>query len=61
MKRIIAKFLADESGATAIEYAALIVFVALALAAGPQTLGDGITDLLNSARTSLARVTMPTL
>ena len=54
-------FKRNESGATATEYAALIVFVAVAIAAGPQILGDGITDLLNSARTSLARVTMPTL
>jgi Flp pilus assembly pilin Flp len=51
----------NKSGATATEYATLIVSVALAIAAGPQTLGGGITDLFNSVRTTFAKVTMLTL
>ena len=54
-------FRRNKSGVTAIEYAGLIVLSLWLLQRAPQTLGDGITDLLNSARTSLARVTMPTL
>ena len=50
----------SESGATATEYAMLIVFVALAIAVGAQTLGNGITDLFNRVNTTLTNVNMPT-
>jgi Flp pilus assembly pilin Flp len=50
----------NESGATATEYAMLIVFVALAIAVGAQTLGNGITDLFNRVNTTLTNVNMPT-
>jgi Flp pilus assembly pilin Flp len=58
---VINTFRRNESGATATEYAMLIVFVALAIAAGAQTLGGGITNLFNSVSTTLTGVTMPTL
>jgi len=61
MFSLINTFRHDESGATATEYAMLIVFVALAIAVGAQTLGGGITDLFNSVKTTLTGVTMPTL
>ena len=56
---LINTFRRNESGATATEYAMLIVFVALAIAAGAQTLGGGITDLFNRVNTTLTGVTMP--
>jgi Flp pilus assembly pilin Flp len=46
MLSLIKRFHRQESGATATEYAMLIVFVALAIAVGAQTLGGGITNLL---------------
>jgi pilus assembly protein Flp/PilA len=52
-------FRRNESGATATEYAMLIVFVALAIAVGAQTLGNGITDLFNRVNTTLTGVAMP--
>jgi pilus assembly protein Flp/PilA len=57
---LINRFRRNESGATATEYAMLIVFVALAIAVGAQTLGNGITDLFNRVNTTLTSVNMPT-
>jgi len=39
----------------------LIVFVALAIAVGAQTLGGGITNLFNTVSNTLQGVNMPTL
>ena len=49
----------DERGASATEYAMLIVFVALAIAVGAQTLGTDLTNLFNSVGTALTTVTIP--
>jgi Flp pilus assembly pilin Flp len=59
MLRLIHAFRRNESGATATEYAMLIVFVALAIAAGAQTLGGGVTNLFNRVTNTLANVNMP--
>ena len=61
MLRLIKTFRRNESGATATEYAMLIVFIALAIAGGAQILGGGITNLFNTVSTTLTGVTMPTL
>jgi pilus assembly protein Flp/PilA len=61
MLSLINRFRRDESGATATEYAMLIVFVALAIAVGAQTLGGGITNLFNTVSNTLQTVNMPTL
>jgi pilus assembly protein Flp/PilA len=58
---LIKRFHRQESGATATEYAMLIVFVALAIAVGAQTLGGGITNLFNTVSNTLQAVNMPTL
>jgi Flp pilus assembly pilin Flp len=55
------RFVGDEGGATATEYAMLIVFVALAIAVGAQTLGADIAGLLTSVGTSLSSITLPTV
>jgi Flp pilus assembly pilin Flp len=60
MHSLIKRFYRHESGATATEYAMLIVFVALAIAVGAQTLGSGITDLFNRVNNTLTSVNMPT-
>ncbi len=44
MKNLISKFSADESGATAIEYALLASLIAVAIIAGATTLGEKISD-----------------
>jgi pilus assembly protein Flp/PilA len=60
MSDLIKYFRRDERGATATEYALLIVFVALAVAVGAQTLGTGISNLFNEIGTQLSGIT-PTL
>jgi pilus assembly protein Flp/PilA len=54
------RFIGDERGASATEYAMLIVFVALAIAVGAQTLGTDITNLFDKVGTTLSGVTIPT-
>ena len=51
----------DERGATATEYAMLIVFVALALAAGAQVLGNDLNNLFTSVGSALSNITLPTV
>ena len=54
-------FRRDEGGATATEYAMLIVFVALALAAGAQVLGNDLNNLFTSVGSALSNITLPTV
>jgi pilus assembly protein Flp/PilA len=54
-------FRRDECGATATEYAMLVVFIALAVAVGATALGGGINTLFTSIGTELGAVTPPTL
>jgi Flp pilus assembly pilin Flp len=51
----------DERGATATEYAMLIVFIALAVAVGATALGGGINTLFTSIGTEIGAVTPPPL
>ena len=60
MHSLISRFCRDESGATATEYAMLIVFVALAIAVGAQAFGTALTDLFTRAGTALNGVVIPT-
>ena len=53
MKRIFLKFLADESGATAIEYCLIAAFIALAIIALVKALGINIADKLASINAQL--------
>lgn len=60
MLRLINRFRVDERGASATEYAMLLVFVALAIAAGAQTVGTDLTDLFNRVGTTLTGIQIPT-
>lgn len=53
------KFCQRDDGATAIEYAMLVVFIALAIAVGAQTLGNGLTGLFSDIGGTLKGVTLP--
>ena len=46
---LIIKFTLDEAGAPAVEYALLMAFVALAIAAGVSTFGLGVKGLFDGA------------
>ena len=61
MRSLIGRFHQDERGATATEYALLIVFVALALAVGAQILGSNISTLFNNIGAYLSKIQMPPL
>lgn len=56
MSDLIKHFRRDERGATATEYALLIVFVALAVAVGAPTLGQGISNLFSKIGTQLSNL-----
>jgi pilus assembly protein Flp/PilA len=60
MLTLLSRFRSDEGGATATEYAMLIVFVALAIAVGAQTLGNDLTNLFTQVGTTLNNITIPT-
>lgn len=47
MRNLFNRLHRDERGATATEYALLIVFIALAFALGAQTLGTGLNNLFS--------------
>jgi pilus assembly protein Flp/PilA len=53
MFRLVKRFYRHEDGATATEYAMLVVFIALAIAVGAQALGGGLSNLLNNIATTL--------
>ena len=53
MKRIFAKFLADDAGATAIEYGLIADGIALAIIAVVNGLGTNLNTVFTSINTSL--------
>ena len=61
MFRLINGYRSDERGATATEYAMLIVFIALGIAFGAQLLGNGINTLFSNIGASLAAVSLPSI
>jgi pilus assembly protein Flp/PilA len=58
MRRLISRFRRDERGATATEYALLIVFIALAVAVGANVLGTGLSALFARIGNQL-NITLP--
>ncbi len=59
MLGLINRFCRHERGATATEYAMLIVFIALAIAAGAQALGGGLGNLLTNIGNMISTVVIP--
>jgi pilus assembly protein Flp/PilA len=53
MKSIVA-FFADESGATAIEYALIAAVIGLGIIVGMGTIRDGLNDIFNNVSDTLA-------
>jgi pilus assembly protein Flp/PilA len=60
MLSLIKNFRRDERGATATEYAMLIVFVALAIAVGAQTLGTDLSTMFTNIGDAISKATIPT-
>ena len=61
MLGLINGFHRDESGATAAEYAMLVVFIALAIAVGAQALGSGLGNLFNNVANMISTVVIPSV
>ena len=53
MSKLIARFVKDESGATAIEYGLIAALIAMAIIAGAGLIGDELDTKFNSIATSL--------
>jgi pilus assembly protein Flp/PilA len=53
MSKIFARFIKDESGATAIEYGLIAALISVALIAGATTLGTALNTQFNSLATKL--------
>lgn len=53
MSNLIARFLKNESGATAIEYGLIAALIALAIMAGAGTLGNALDDKFDNIATTL--------
>ena len=51
---LIRAFRRDERGASAVEYAMLVVFIALALAAGAQTFGNDLAGWFSTTGASIS-------
>ena len=48
MSQFMARFLKDQSGATAIEYGLIAVLISIALIAGATTIGGKLSEKLNN-------------
>lgn len=55
------KFLKDEEGVTAIEYALLAALIALSMAAGAVILGNGLETLFTNIGNELSTATVPAI
>jgi Flp pilus assembly pilin Flp len=53
---LVQRFYRHDGGATATEYAMLVVFIALAVAVGAQALGGGLSNLLSNIANALPSV-----
>lgn len=54
MKTFVQRFAADQSGATAIEYALIAVIVSIAIVASMRTIGDSVIELFDYIVDNLA-------
>ncbi|MCF6369237.1 Flp family type IVb pilin [Rhizobium halophilum] len=53
MSKFFARFIKDESGATAIEYGLIAALISVALIAGASTLGNTLNTTFNSISTKM--------
>ena len=59
MLSLIKRYVRDERGATATEYAMLIVFVALALVVAIQSFTTGLSTLFNTLGSTIGGIVVP--
>ncbi len=54
MKNLVSKFIADKSGATAIEYGLIAAGIAVVIIAAVQLIGTNLTSTFNDVATAVA-------
>jgi pilus assembly protein Flp/PilA len=54
MTKLVRKFIADESGATAIEYGLIAALVAVAAIVALTNLGDQLSTIFNTVKSTMA-------
>ena len=59
MLRLINKFYRHERGATAVEYAMLVVFIALAIVVGTTAFSGGVNTLFENMGTTISGIQVP--
>ena len=59
MKRLFARFLADQSAATAIEYALIMAIIFFAILASVEPIGQALNSIFNQASTGLQAGAQP--
>jgi Flp pilus assembly pilin Flp len=55
------RFLKEDNAPTMAEYGLLLLFIALTVAAGALTIGNGISTLFNAAGSAMSGATLPTI
>ncbi|MFK5979593.1 MAG: Flp family type IVb pilin [Rhizobiaceae bacterium] len=53
MMKLVARFLKNESGATAIEYGLIAALISVAIIGGASAVGNGVGDAFNDVANSL--------
>jgi len=61
MRHAFFRFVRDEAGANALEYALVMILVCFAIVAGASLLGTNLNTLFNSTGTAIGNVTVPAL
>ena len=59
MKKLISRFYADESGATAIEYGLIAAGIAVVIIAAVQAVGTGVCQTFNTVATAVGGTPKP--
>jgi len=61
MRDLIKRFVRDEKGANALEYALVLILVAMAIVGGAGVLGTNLNTLFGSTGTAVGQVSVPNL
>ena len=61
MKHLISRFVRDECGANALEYALVLILVAFAIVGGAAALGTNLNTLFGNTATQVGNVSVPNL
>jgi pilus assembly protein Flp/PilA len=61
MRDLVMRFFRDERGANALEYALVLILVAMAIVGGAGVLGTNLNTLFKQTGTAISAVTVPNL